>query len=135
MAAQALDVPTRRQDAQAALVACITDEDQLNQLGDDTLCHGWAGLVHTARRMLTDAEPNRDDADALARLEHRWRRRTQAVRERPKVSGMLEGGAGIALTDLPACTGWDLCLLTTPSARLPRPARPNRRHHPRKGTG
>lgn len=120
LAAQALDAPTRTQDAQAALVACITDEDQLNQLGDDTLCHGWAGLVHTARRMLTDAEPGGDDADALTRLEHRWRRgRTQVARELSEVSVMLEGDTGIALTDLPAGTGWDLCLLTTPPTGAP----------------
>lgn len=120
LAAQALDARTRAAEARAALVACITDDAQLAALGDDTLCHGWAGLVHTARRMLTDAEPGGDAADAMAQLEHRWRhRRTQVARELSEVSGMLEGDTGIALTDLPAGTGWDLCLLTTPPAGRP----------------
>lgn len=114
LAAQALDVPTRMDDVQAALVACITDDAQLNQLSDDSLCHGWAGLVHTTRRMLADTEPDGEYAEALARLEHRWRhRRTQAARELSDPSGMLEGSAGVALTDLPAGSGWDACLLTT----------------------
>lgn len=120
LAAQALDIPTRVAAAQAALVACITDDAQLNQLGDGSLCHGWAGLVHTARRMLADAEPDGESAEALSRLEHRWRhRRSPATRELSEVSGMLEGDAGVALTDLPAGTGWDACLLTTPPTDVP----------------
>jgi hypothetical protein len=106
-------------DARTALVACITDDTQLAQLGDDSLCHGWAGLVHTSRRMLANAEPGGEYAEALSRLEHRWRHRRTRARERSQLTGMLEGDAGIALTDLapPPDTGWDACLLiTSPTA-------------------
>ena len=115
LAAHALDAPTRQAEVRAALVACITDDTQLDQLGDDTLCHGWAGLVHTARRMLADTEPGSGAAEAVARLEHRWHnRRTHTAPKLSDPCGMLEGGAGVALTDLPAGTGWDACLLTAP---------------------
>jgi protein-L-isoaspartate(D-aspartate) O-methyltransferase len=120
LAAQALDAPTRAAEARAALIACITDNAQLNQLGDDTLCHGWAGLVHTARRMLADTEPGSEAAEALARLGHRWQdRRAHAAPKLLDPCGMLEGGAGVALTDLPASTGWDACLLTAPPTGAP----------------
>ena len=124
LAAQALDAPNRMAKVRAALVACTTDDTQLDQLGDDSLCHGWAGLVHTARRMLADAEPGSEATEALARLEHCWRhRRTQATRKLSDPNGMLEGDTGIALTDLPPGTGWDACLLTTPPAAGPTLAR------------
>ncbi|MFD4254534.1 lanthionine synthetase C family protein [Amycolatopsis thermoflava] len=113
LAAQALDAPTRLAETEAALVACITDAGQLDQLTDASLCHGWAGLVHTARRTLARAEPGNHAAEALAQLEHRWRHhRTRDARELSECSGMLEGKTGIALTDLPPDAGWDLCLLT-----------------------
>lgn len=135
LAAQALNAPSRIDGAQAALVACITDDVQLDQLGDDSLCHGWAGLVHTAHRMFADAEPGGEAAEALARLEHRWRhRRTQATRQLSEVSGMLEGDTGIALTDLPSGTGWDACLLTTPPTTGP-PHSPVSASTHREGTG
>jgi hypothetical protein len=120
LAAQALDTLNRVAEARAALAACITDEAQLDQLSDDTLCHGWAGLVHIARRMLVDTESGGEFTEALVRLEHRWRhRRSHAARKLSDPSGMLEGDAGIALTDLPAGTGWDACLLTIPPTAGP----------------
>ncbi|MDQ1308326.1 MAG: lantibiotic biosynthesis protein [Actinomycetota bacterium] len=124
MVAQALDIPHGMFKAQAALVTCITDNTQLDQLGDDSLCHGWAGLVHTTRRILAGVEPCGEFAEALSRLEHRWRRRrSQTVQELSDLSGMLEGCTGIALTDLPSDIGWDACLLTAPpTAGLERPA-------------
>jgi hypothetical protein len=98
-------------DARAALVACIKDDIQLDQLSDDSLCHGWAGLVHTSRRMLADVEP-----DSLNRLEERWgHRRKHISPELSARTGMLEGSTGIALTDLPAGAAWDACLLTAPT--------------------
>jgi hypothetical protein len=120
LTAQALDTPNRVADAKATLVACLTDEAQLAQLGDDSLCHGWAGLVHVSRRILADTEPGGEFAEVLSRLEHRWRhRRAQAARKLSEVRGMLEGDAGIALTDLPPGTGWDACLLTVPPTAGP----------------
>jgi lantibiotic biosynthesis protein len=120
LAAQALDAPSEMGNATAALVACITDDAQLALLDDDSLCHGFAGLVHTSRRMLANAEPGSESAEALSRLEHLWRqRRQQTVPELSDPSGMLEGNAGIALTDLPAEIGWDTCLLTIPATTTP----------------
>lgn len=109
LAAQALDSRTRAANARAVLVSCITDDAQLHQLDDDTLCHGWAGLVHTARRLHADGE----GAEALTRLEQRWQdRRAHPARKLSDLSGMLDGSAGVALTDIPAGTNWDACLLT-----------------------
>ena len=118
VSAQALDVPTRADDVRVALAACITDDAQLIQLSDNSLCHGWAGLIHTARRILADTEPRGDHAAALPRLERQWaHRRTQAAPELSDGSGMLEGSAGVAFADLPAGTEWDTCLLThTPNS-------------------
>ncbi|GGP45198.1 lanthionine synthetase C family protein [Saccharothrix coeruleofusca] len=134
LAARALDAPARAAEVRAALVACVTDAAQLAQLGDDTLCHGWAGLVHAARRMLTGTEPGSEDAEALAQLELRWRdRRAHAARKPPDLSGMLEGNAGVALTDLLTGASWDACLLTAPRPGALISA-PDSEHHT-EGTG
>lgn len=83
----------------------------------------WAGLVHTARRMLADTEPGNDAAQALARLEHRWHNRRAHAAQKPSAPyRMLEGAAGVALTDLPASTGWDACLLTPTMSTTLNPA-------------
>ncbi|CAO5240061.1 lanthionine synthetase C family protein [Frankia sp. AgKG'84/4] len=120
LAAQALNRPSQIDLAQTALVACITDNAQLNHLSDDSLCHGWAGLVHTARRLLADADPDGEGAKALAGVEHRWSQRSpQAVPDTVEASGMLEGSGGVALTRLPTHTGWDVCLLTAGPIRAP----------------
>lgn len=116
LAGLALQNPQRRYRAEAALATCLTDNTQLGQLRDDSLCHGWAGLVHTARRAAADAEFGGELAHVLPRLESCWRRlRKQA---RPRLSdpgGMLEGSAGVTLTDLVGVpvAGWDACLLIT----------------------
>ena len=125
LAARTLDAPLRRRRAEAALAACVTDDAQLAQLGDDSLCHGWAGLVHTTRRAAADAGADTELTRALPGVESRWRQRRDHVRARPlRRSGMLEGSTGVALASLPveqataAPTRWDACLLT---AALPAP--------------
>ncbi|HEU0090083.1 MAG TPA: hypothetical protein VFQ77_20930 [Pseudonocardiaceae bacterium] len=47
LAALALGDPQRQWQAENVLARCIADEEQLLQLGDASLCHGWAGLVHS----------------------------------------------------------------------------------------
>ncbi|MGQ0839639.1 lanthionine synthetase LanC family protein [Actinokineospora sp.] len=119
LAALALDLPQRKVRAEAALAGCVTDDTQLAQLGDDSLCHGWAGLVHTTVRAAADAGGDSELARVVPGLERRWRQhRTQA---RPQLSdrhGMLEGSTGIALARhsierAGPPFGWDACLLTT----------------------
>jgi hypothetical protein len=100
--------------------------------GDDSLCHGWAGLVHTTVRAAADAGPDSELARVVPRLQRRWRQRS--THARPQLSdpdGMLEGSTGIALArhsiehaGPPA--GWDACLLTTS---------PNQKNPHREGTG
>ncbi|MGH8916796.1 MAG: lanthionine synthetase C family protein [Actinomycetes bacterium] len=68
LAALALGDPQRQRMAEGALAGCLADEEQLAQLSDASLCHGWAGLVQTARRAAADA----GSASELATL-LRWR--------------------------------------------------------------
>jgi hypothetical protein len=55
IAAKALADPQRQRRAEEALAGCVTDEEQLSQLSDASLCHGWAGLVLTTWRMAADS--------------------------------------------------------------------------------
>ncbi|KJY27650.1 lanthionine synthetase C family protein [Streptomyces sp. NRRL S-495] len=112
LAAIALRDKQRKQDAEIALLRCITDPAQLAQISDRGLCHGAAGLLHTVHRVAQDADrPARLTAHlpALRGLVH-------AMSPAP-LPGFLDGTAGTALalhaTDrggAPA-TGWDACLL------------------------
>ncbi|MEK8144023.1 lanthionine synthetase LanC family protein [Streptomyces sp. M10(2022)] len=58
LAALALGDALLQHRAEMALAACVTDERQLAQLTDASLCHGWAGLVRAVQRAATDAGPN-----------------------------------------------------------------------------
>lgn len=126
LAGRALADPPRRRRAEAALASCIADDGQLARLRDGSLCHGWAGLAHTAWRAAADAGADSDIARLLPPLLARWRQ------ENPQLSdpeGMLEGAAGVALvqhtitstptsvnTGTPPAARWDACLLTAPPA-------------------
>jgi hypothetical protein len=108
---------TRRQlQAEHALADCLNDQRQLGQLSDSTLCHGWAGLLHTARHVAADAlDPGRFALTAVAeRLDTHLRRHGPPVK-----AGLLDGRAGVYLalrapsSDTMTCTGWDDCLLLT----------------------
>jgi len=115
LAALALSDPQRQQQAEQALVGCVADETQLSRLVDASLCHGWAGLMHTTRRISADS-----GSDALtvllpglrARLDQHLHQ--QGLPTRP---GLLEGRAGVQLvqctgaTDMPLENRWDACLL------------------------
>lgn len=119
LAGAALRDPQRQHHAETALASCITDDSQLAQLRDNSLCHGWAGLVHTTSRAAADAAPGSPLHALLPALRVRWE---QQLADHPRLSdhdGMLEGATGTALTrhtldvgELPAAR-WDACLLIT----------------------
>ncbi|SDC73866.1 lanthionine synthetase C family protein [Actinokineospora iranica] len=117
LAGLALSNPQRQHRAETVLARSVSDEAQLALLHDDSLCHGWAGFVHTTARMAA-AGPDSELAALLPGLRARWEQRRLGVSDR---NGMLEGTAGIALTrhtpdvgKLPT-TRWDACLLLAPA--------------------
>ncbi|MEY9211565.1 lanthionine synthetase C family protein [Thermobifida halotolerans] len=122
LAALALSNPERQHTAETVLASCITDEAQLDQLRDDSLCHGWAGLVHTSRRAAEDAPHGSALVLAFSRLQDLWRHRRPYLPALPDHGGLLEGTVGAILAhhsvehpvspSLPA-SWWDACLLTT----------------------
>lgn len=113
LAALALSDTTAQRRAEQALAACLDDEAQLCQLTDASLCHGWAGLLHTARTVAADAHP---DTQLSARLTALHQRLGQHLHQNgaPEAAGLLEGTTGIRLTTAEALSGtarWDACLL------------------------
>lgn len=117
LAAFAVGDRARTHLAVQALTGCLTDDRQLAHLADAGLCHGWAGLVHTARRAATDAQ-SRELATASDAVAGRMR---QHLRDHgaPAEDGLLEGAAGVAIVDTARTTvppprpAWDTCLLVT----------------------
>lgn len=115
LAALALADTGRQRQAERALAGCITDQRQLAQLQDMSLCHGWAGLALTTWRTAVDS----DNAELAAHLPHLLDS-MQAYLDRhgpPPHDGFLDGRAGLSLTDLAISgvtpvSGWDACLLT-----------------------
>jgi hypothetical protein len=94
LAGLALNDPNRRAMAEQSMAHCLRDPSQLDTLTDLGLCHGWAGLLHCAWRINTDAPGTPLDADLdriaatlLDRLEHD---------DHPDPE-FLDGRAGIAL--------------------------------------
>lgn len=55
LAGLALHDADRRRLAEQALTGCLSDHRQLGHLTDASLCHGCAGLLHTAWRIAGDA--------------------------------------------------------------------------------
>ncbi|GAA2812638.1 lanthionine synthetase C family protein [Saccharopolyspora taberi] len=108
----ALNDASRQHFAQQVLAWCVADESQLAQLRDVSLCHGWAGLVHTAWRV------GQDDEQVRAHIPRLLDRLAESLRHQPPSShGLLEGEPGVRLaqhaatTNTPPATGWDACLL------------------------
>ena len=127
LAALALGDTRRQVNAENALVAALTDPDQLKATTDNALCHGFAGLAHVTARAADDAHPSTvgqlratipallaavhppgtDPAHAVTRLMH----------DEERGPGLLDGAAGIALallapsTAAPPRSAWDACLL------------------------
>lgn len=114
LAGLALGDPQRQRLAERALAGCVADEDQLAQLGDASLCHGWAGLLQTTWRVAADAED--PEPFAVSRLLTALDR--HLLRHGPPAhDGLLEGMAGVQLVrrtiaaGVPPASGWDACLL------------------------
>ncbi|KAA6213423.1 lanthionine synthetase [Streptomyces albofaciens JCM 4342] len=128
LAALALGDTGRQFDAENALVAALTDPNQLKATTDLGLCHGVAGLAHVAARTAEDAHPS-----TMGRLRAAMppllnaitqpgtdpeRMATDLVRNAEPGPGLLDGAAGIALVLLapsaaaPPQAAWDACLLT-----------------------
>jgi len=117
LAGIALGDTRRAHAAEQALTGCLTDERQLATVTDPGLCHGWAGLVHTAHHATADTTTGGDLAAAATAVTGRMRHH---VREHgvPTDDGFLEGLAGMVLADTASDTlapavrsGWDACLL------------------------
>ncbi|MFI9273158.1 lanthionine synthetase LanC family protein [Kitasatospora sp. NPDC052896] len=91
LAGQASGDTSRQQLAETALLGCLGDPDQLARLTDGGLCHGWAGLLHTARRIADDAS-SPGPAERLAALLPHLTDPYQVLDR-----GLLDGTAGLAL--------------------------------------
>ena len=118
LAGHALRDPSREHIATRALAETAYDERQLGQITDAGLCHGWAGLLHAARRVAADVPDLAAWNPALRTL----RRRTEDHLARfgpPHHDGLLDGRAGLGLVehagtpDRPLAEDWDACLLLT----------------------
>jgi len=112
LAGIALSDPARQSLAEGALLLCLADPAQLDQITEPGLCHGAAGLLRTVRRAAQDARcPDAFTAHLPTLLE-------QLNTQQPSGhAGLLDGTTGPALvlhaehrdTD-PVCD-WDACLL------------------------
>ncbi|WP_034268165.1 lanthionine synthetase C family protein [Haloechinothrix halophila] len=96
--------------AETALAWCATDEAQLTQLSDASLCHGWAGLLHTVWRAGVHNERLR------AAVPHLLDGLADSLLRQP-TPGLLVGETGALLaqhaatTNTQPVTQWDTCLL------------------------
>jgi hypothetical protein len=104
----------RQRLAAQATVDCLSDADQLRQIRDNSLCHGWAGLFQTCWRIARDAESPALTAH-VTEIANRFRERTDTRADRD--IGLLEGISGVALAlhtavrDAQPASDWDTCLL------------------------
>jgi len=115
LAAIATDDPRRREVAEDALVASLTDK-QLGRITEPGLCHGIAGVYQTAYRAARDAR-NPAIGRRLLALAARLVRHSGSLGDQVDEGGLLTGGTGVALAlettrhTTPPRTGWDSCLL------------------------
>jgi len=118
LAALATGDIARQQSAEQALLHALTDPGQLAATTDNSLCHGYAGLLQIAGRASADALTPELSAcvPGLVRAisANGSRRSTPA---RGEDAGLLEGASGTALAlhaaeaGPPPLSGWDACLL------------------------
>ncbi|MBB6421961.1 lanthionine synthetase C family protein [Streptomyces sp. AK010] len=112
LAAMALADAERKRMAERALLHCLADPPQLDQLITRGLCHGVGGLLRTVQRVAEDAETPTAFTDRVPELRERF-----LALSPPKEPGFLEGAAGAALAFQSAepgsepATDWDACLL------------------------
>ena len=118
-AGQLAGLALRAPDVQAfyenALYRALTDPEQLAQVTDSGLCHGWAGIYQTATRAAADAVDPRLQG-FLPGASATPSPRTPPARFRG-IPGLINGDAGTALaltthaSQQAPITGWDACLL------------------------
>ncbi|MCF1595757.1 lanthionine synthetase C family protein [Streptomyces muensis] len=112
LAALALNDPDRKRMAERALLYCLADPIQLDQLTSRGLCHGVGGLLRTVQRVAEGAEIPTAFTDRLPELRDRF-----LALAPPEEPGFLEGAAGAVLAFQTAepgsgpATNWDACLL------------------------
>ncbi|MEX5637036.1 lanthionine synthetase C family protein [Parafrankia sp. FMc2] len=104
LAARALGDLSRQRNAETSFAASITDPTQLGRLTDRSLCHGTAGLLTAARRIVADALI----PIPIGPLAH-LHQHTTATADEP--TGFLDGSAGADLATTGTTTSWDACLL------------------------
>ncbi|MER7045561.1 lanthionine synthetase C family protein [Streptomyces jumonjinensis] len=117
LAGLALGDTRRRVRAENALVAALTDADQLKAITDNGLCHGVAGLAHLAARVAEDAHATTVDRirAAIPALLNEILPPDAALGSGDP--GLLDGAAGVALALIAPSTttsprsAWDSCLL------------------------
>lgn len=93
LAGLALRNPARVQVAENAILAALRDPLQLGKIPDIGLCHGMAGLLHTAWRMATETD-NTEITAELPRLADRLITTLDQDGHDPE---LLDGAAGAAL--------------------------------------
>ncbi|MGH3942010.1 MAG: lanthionine synthetase C family protein [Pseudonocardiaceae bacterium] len=103
----------RQRIAETALLGCLSDPTQLAMITDSGLCHGSAGLLHTAWRMTAEtAVP-----DIAAHLPQLSERLLMQLHSSSQGAELLDGSTGAALalhtaaTDNAPLCHWDACLL------------------------
>lgn len=111
LAAIATKHAARQMAAEAALADCLMTP-QLDRLTEAGICHGLAGLYHTAYRAAADARSTAIAARLPVLAEHLVR-----CEASPDHAGFLTGHAGWSLAmetaraSTPPRTRWDTCLL------------------------
>jgi hypothetical protein len=114
LAGLALGDPPRVQTAENAMLAVLRDPLRLAELPEVGLCHGMAGLLHSAWRMSTET----DSPEIGAELPHLTGRLISALDRSDHDPELLDGTAGVALALHAVGTGrapaphWDTFLAT-----------------------
>ncbi len=108
----ALGDDERKLMSERALMYCLADSRQLDQLAGRGLCHGLGGLIRTVQRVSDDAENAQPFDDWLRHGSERF-----LAAPAPQRPDFLEGAAGATLAFRSAepgavtATDWDACLL------------------------
>jgi lantibiotic biosynthesis protein len=94
LAGMALRDPARQEAAEAAMLAVLRDPAELDRLTETGLCHGTAGLLHTAWRMAADASTPAI-GEEIPRITARLI--TQLAGQPAASPELLDGTVGVAL--------------------------------------
>ncbi|MCW8382369.1 lanthionine synthetase C family protein [Streptomyces justiciae] len=112
LAAIAVGDEDRKRMAERALLYCLDDPTQLDQLTNRGLCHGIGGLLRAVQRVAEEAEIPYAFTDHLPSLRQRF-----LTADPPDEPGFLEGTAGATLalqsaeSEAEPVADWDACLL------------------------